>query len=565
MLGLQFDTIGESGVTAAGWDPKNVAVEAYSLAPPQFAFGSRHLYHGAATHRATRRFGAVALITISIIGDELRAHGELSLAREADYCRSANQDAQATLVAGWEWRSNALKIFADRLGLVPIFYSVQRSEIHLSDSLARIAVALPSAQWDLDALAVFLRLGFFVGDDTPFQGVKVLPPGTRAMITAACFEVPRYVGPSVRNEWTNNRSLACSRYEELFRDAVSSRCLDGRIGLPLSGGRDSRHILLELARSARRPDVAVTYSPDPIRQQESVVAARLCAALDVPHVTVVDDGRFVIEKELQKHHKTHYLTDEHTWYLQVAASLKAQGADIIFDGIGGDVLSNGLFYDERLLEAFVSNDVGRTVDLLLDERRQMPHLSATWQRRLSWERARERLSQEVALHAGQPNPIASFYFWNRTCREIALAPLCLGADFRVAMPYVSPDLLEFLLGLPARGYGAPGFHDEVIRRAFPEYAQIPYQSVKQITRSPRARATLGDSLSYLACCWTALRASLVRPRFVAIRAARILALQDVSRDEWWLQQIVYLLGLRDAQAGQARGLVVAGAKAVLGA
>jgi hypothetical protein len=39
---------------------------------------------------------------------------------------------------------------------------------------ALLAMGAPAA-FDYDALAVFLRLGFFVGDDTPFASIRAVP------------------------------------------------------------------------------------------------------------------------------------------------------------------------------------------------------------------------------------------------------------------------------------------------------------------------------------------------------------------------------------------------------
>ena len=69
----------------------------------------------------------MALIAVSKADDVLRACGDLSFTRELDHCATPNQNARATFVAGWEWRTNALEVFGDRLGLIPIFYSAQGS------------------------------------------------------------------------------------------------------------------------------------------------------------------------------------------------------------------------------------------------------------------------------------------------------------------------------------------------------------------------------------------------------------------------------------------------------
>jgi hypothetical protein len=108
------------------------------------------------------------------------------------------------------------------------------------------------------------------------------------------------------------------------------------------------------------------------------------------------------------------------------------------------------------------------------------------------------------------------------------------------MPYLDPTLLEFLIALPARKFGTPGFHDDVIRSSFPEHAAIPYASGSKAT----ARLSLQDQFSYFSCCWKAGNAGLLSLGFVSARLLRLVGTQASGMDSWWLQQMVYLLGIR---------------------
>ena len=156
---------------------------------------------------------------------------------------------------------------------------------------------------------------------------------------------------------------------------------------------------------------------------------------------------------------------------------------------------------------------------------------------------------EVERHAFQSNPIASFYFWNRTCREIALAPFCLACDFQVATPYLHSSLLEFLFALPVSDFGRPGFHDETIRLAFPTLAHIPYASVNKRRAGKRMQPKAVDQIAFVRYLSRAIRQGLVQPRFGAMRLARILGTQDTRMDTWWLGGMFYLIGLSELAGG----------------
>ena len=82
----------------------------------------------------------------------------------------------------------------------------------------------------------------------------------------------------------------------------------------------------------------------------------------------------------------------------------------------------------------------------------------------------------VARHEAAANPIGSFCFWNRTRREIALAPYALGpATATVYAPYLDHDLYDLLSALPAALLVDRTFHTAAIERAFPEHASLGYE------------------------------------------------------------------------------------------
>ena len=92
-------------------------------------------------------------------------------------------------------------------------------------------------------------------------------------------------------------------------------------------------------------------------------------------------------------------------------------------------------------------------------------------RRFSIEKAHEQVAAEAARHVQAPNPVGSFYFWNRTRREIALSPYALFAGVpTVYSPYIDHALFDHLASLPAEFFLDHTFHDDTIRRAYPRYA-----------------------------------------------------------------------------------------------
>ena len=104
---------------------------------------------------------------------------------------------------------------------------------------------------DVDALSVFLRLGFFVGDDTPFASIRAVLPPRPGIATARL-----------------SRPAAVRGYIDLVRQAIRRRLPTAPFVLPLSGGRDSRHLLYELLDAGCPPGRCVTCATSPARNED---------------------------------------------------------------------------------------------------------------------------------------------------------------------------------------------------------------------------------------------------------------------------------------------------------
>jgi asparagine synthetase B (glutamine-hydrolysing) len=411
--------------------------------------------------------------------------------------------------AEWRWDGEQLAVANDRYGFQPLFYFTRPGEIGLAPAVQTLLDRGAPRDLDWDALAVFLRLGFFLGEDTPFRAIRAVPPG------AVCrWSRTGLVAQGRPPSWPETRHLdraaALSTFQELFAEAVRRRRPEGPFALLLSGGRDSRHILFELCRQGFKPDLAATV--DLPQSTDGRVAAAVAAELGLRHLRVPAPQRS-LTLEQHKNRETHFCADEHAWILPLRDSLQGH-FDILYDGIGGDVLSAGLFLDPEALSLF---RVGRLADLaraLFAREHPVPVvprlLNAETARKLGEERAVERLTAELRRHAGAPNPCGSFFFWNRTRREIALSPFSIFGAFRVFAPFLDHDVVDFLGALPADLFLDHTFHDQVIAQAYPRWAHLPYAVKKeprfrfadlaptwQMRRRLRGRRQTDLNLSYL--------------------------------------------------------------------
>src|SRR4051812_30031815 len=81
---------------------------------------------------------------------------------EVTGARSARLGLSGTMAAEWHWDGVRLTVRNDRYGMLPLFYWATRDEVVVSPRIRDLLSAGAPADLDHDALAVFLRMGFFV-------------------------------------------------------------------------------------------------------------------------------------------------------------------------------------------------------------------------------------------------------------------------------------------------------------------------------------------------------------------------------------------------------------------
>ncbi|WP_026182232.1 MULTISPECIES: hypothetical protein [unclassified Thioalkalivibrio] len=396
-----------------------------------------------------------------------------------------------TLVAGWSFDGASLSVSADRLGFIPLFYAREGRRLIVADSLREAAARLSAPAFDDEAIAVFMALGYLVGDQTPLAGVKVLMPGETLLWREGVLSGERPAIPLMA-AFPGDPHEARTRFAELFARAIERRAAGGVGRLPLSGGRDSRHICLELAQQDTPPPRTLVLRAK--RGDESGVACALSQHLGI-ECQVIDNPQDCIAAERQKNRLNHYSTDENSWYLALMPHLDGP----VFDGLAGDALSNGNYFDPRTAECLDAGDLEGAANRVLMAGSYTSFLKRPFQDRWRLQVAHDAIIRELAMHAGAPDPVKSFLFWNRIRREIALLPIAMaGQQQAVCLPYPDPDVLEFLLSLPWQSFATRAFHDEVIRSRYPHAAHIPY-SQKATGSPPRVEwASLSRRVSHLA-------------------------------------------------------------------
>jgi len=358
----------------------------------------------------------------------------------------------------------------DRVGFVPGFRRTAGGEGVAAHSISAVARAGDSI--DPLGLATVLMLGFPLGERTPIRGVERLPPG-------------EVIGQDGRVQRSNalrppSAPPAVDAQVELFLAACKRMLPAQRLVAMLSGGRDSRMILLALRQLGHAPEAILTvgrpgYVPDATVAQQ---VARRCGWEVESCVPAIYSG----SAEIARHRAQSLESLEHAWLgcLERHANRHAGGAPFITDGLGAGVLSTGSLMDpeaiglwraghlDELAEWVLRNAVGVGPEFLAAVSRAGYPVAPA-------DEVRHELVRVLRSLSVWPNPLGAFSLFHWSRRGISASPFgLLAAPGRVFAPLCDGALVEALLAMEIDQAAAQDWREPLISRLWPDAHPVPF-------------------------------------------------------------------------------------------
>lgn len=360
----------------------------------------------------------------------------------------------------------------DRVGFVPSFRRVSpeaRGGDHALSAVARVGDAI-----DPLGLATILILGFPLGQRTAIQGVERLAPGHALAADRSLVELPALRPPS--------RTPSVDDQLELFLEACRRMLPAEPLVTMLSGGRDSRLILLGLRALGHTPEVILTvgrpgFVPDATVSQQ--VARQL--GWEVESCT---PAVFSGHGELERHRSQSLESLEHAWLGCLArhANRRCEGGPFITDGLGAGVLSTGSLVDPEAialwkagqLDALAHWVVGHAVGVgprFLEAVRHAGYPVA------SADDVRHELVRVFRELAVWPNPLGAFSLFHWSRRGISASPFgLLSRPGRVFAPLCDGALVEALLAMDIECASRQDWRKPLIERLWGDIPPVPFAS-----------------------------------------------------------------------------------------
>ena len=190
------------------------------------------------------------------------------------------------LILAFEVQPKRWHLLTDRFGTLHVYLGNKAGRTSLGTFSPAVAKAAQLNDLDRHALASFFTFGFFLGDTTHWQGLRVINPATHLVLD----QTGKIIREIKTWDWEHqvDKSLTYSAAIEGFAerfDAVLRGQVKGKsVALPLSGGLDSRSTLIPLTSADQGSAASLFpfsygYTKDSV---ETKIAAQLARKRNLP-------------------------------------------------------------------------------------------------------------------------------------------------------------------------------------------------------------------------------------------------------------------------------------------
>lgn len=246
------------------------------------------------------------------------------------------RDAALRGVTGLVLRGRRRYLHTAVSGLAPLFWLEDRGATYFAsriDPLVRSTDSRFSIDWD--AWAAIIAMRYPLGERTPFAEIRRLPPFSTLRRRLRRSRVDQDRRPWAEIEPDLTIGEAASEMVEALRDALAP--MPRGIVCPLSGGRDSRMLLMLLAAD-NRVARAVTVTDDDGGTHEADLAAPVAAACGVEHESIIPWLELYRRDWITRAERVEYQFVDHAWLVPLASRIDGLPTPVP-DGFTIDVMS----------------------------------------------------------------------------------------------------------------------------------------------------------------------------------------------------------------------------------
>lgn len=198
-------------------------------------------------------------------------------------------------LALWDGKKQELLLATDRYGSLPIHFCWQGRKFYFASEAKTILLIQGNrARLNRQVLAELLMFGCPLSEETLFEGIEKIPPGTITRITRSDAKHTKYWSLKFHPASQKDRLSVLEDANNYFTNAVSRACTTSKTAIALTGGIDTRAILAATMKLGLKVD-AFTMGLDN--------AADMKAADRLKHLVCGQHYKLVIDKQFLKDFK----------------------------------------------------------------------------------------------------------------------------------------------------------------------------------------------------------------------------------------------------------------------
>lgn len=429
----------------------------------------------------------------------------------------------------WDEVTQKLLLVRDHLGVKPLYYTVSDGNLLFASEIkALLENSLVRREVDAKQLLALLTLQYVPSPDTPFKGIRKLPPGHLLVCQSGKMAVRAYWEPKTPHAGGAAQDVRVSRDRErawvdemrllFFRSVKEQLMADVPVGAFLSGGVDSSFVVASIAHQTHKS--VRTYSvgfPHGKAFNELDHARKVAKIFKCQHREMVVDAQMLTDllPRLAKY-QDDPVVDPAVIPTFLVSLLARQEVKAVLTGEGADELFGGYrryAYDRlsgpaRLLPGWMRNKVIPFFMKKKSERHQQAwealSESDALKRHLTWARlcpretlqelAGEKLRYELENQesdemlgkvfeegrAFSPDPLTQMLYtdlktWLPDDLLTKVDRMSMAASLEARVPYLDVRLVEFAMSLPPSMKIRHGRGKYVLKQAAQRY--LPYDIV----------------------------------------------------------------------------------------
>jgi asparagine synthase (glutamine-hydrolysing) len=380
----------------------------------------------------------------------------------------------------WDEKSQELLMINDRYGLRPLYYAERDGYLLLGSEVKAI---LQDEKFerivDDRSVADFFSFGYILGTKTFFKGIELLPPASILTCSAGQISIEQYWDFNFNEEYEDqSEEYYIKNLSKLILQAVE-RQMNGthRIGVPLSGGFDSRTIVASISKK-HYPIHTFTFGK--------------------PNCNDAKFAQMVADKLGTDHHFFEFKPDDLASYAEKAVYLtdgmlncvhahRMQTYDAAREFM--DIALVGWIGDSMIGSGYLTDDLANIEDNFQIFKYLSMYIPINLFRYLfndnyfSVVEKNLKYSRNYILQIGRDvdfklpsNRLMYYNLKERQRRFTSMGLILVRNSLEVRTPFSDYDLIDFSLKIPPTFKIKKRLYKKVISTMFPHFEKVPYQA-----------------------------------------------------------------------------------------